>query len=174
MIQNDHESIFNESNNFSLQNKMSYVDMHYFLPSLNLLYSDRAGMSESIEIRTPFVDKEIAKLGLSICGNHKVTMFHTKQILKKASESWLPKDIIYRPKASFGAPLRAWFSGPLKNSLDDILSGHLVSNKIIKQDPIIKMINAFDEKKFDYSYQFWHLLFLEHWYRWARGLGAYH
>lgn len=147
-----------------LPTKMNFTDLHYFLPGLNLAYSDRASMYASTEVRTPFVDIEVAKAAFQIGGDRKTDMRKTKIALKQAAEAWLPSEIVYRPKASFGVPLRSWMRGPLAERVKAMSSGgKLVELGYIDRERTQTMLTEFLENKFDWSYQLWHLLALETW-----------
>ena len=89
-------------------NRMCLADSRLFLPGLNLTYTDRASMAASTEVRVPFVDPVVFRAAFSLTGDDKVSGRTGKVALKQAAQAWLPDEIIYRPKASFSAPLRAW------------------------------------------------------------------
>ena len=95
-----------------------------FLPGLNLAYTDRASMAASVEVRVPFVDPVVARAAFSIDGSDEdPRRTPGKVALKEAAVSWLPREIVDRPKASFSAPLRAWVRGDLQEVIDDVLVG---------------------------------------------------
>ena len=121
-IYNDHKSIFNSNYKNDLVNKMCYTDINMFMNGLNLTYTDRSSMAASVEVRVPFIDKKLITKGMSIPGKFKFKNKQSKYILKKIAEKLLPNKIIYRPKASFGAPIRSWISGDLKELVDKYLS----------------------------------------------------
>ena len=80
------------------------------------------------------------------------------------AERYLPHDIIYRPKAAFGAPLRQWISNDLREMIDDTLSYSNLKNRgWVDPDICLKMIRDDREGKHDYSYQIYQLLTLEIW-----------
>ncbi|MGO9159831.1 MAG: asparagine synthase-related protein [Streptosporangiaceae bacterium] len=57
--------------------------------------------------------------------------------LKQVAEKWLPEEIVYRPKASFSAPLRAWVRGDLQAVIRDVLvAGELVDSGMIRRDAL--------------------------------------
>ena len=93
------------------------------MAGLNLTYTDRASMAASVEVRVPFVDKVVAEAAFTIAGQDKIRGKVSKAALKDAAESWLPQEIVHRPKASFGAPLRAWVRNDLKELIGDVLVG---------------------------------------------------
>ena len=63
----------------------------------------------------------MAEAAFSIAGQDKIRRRQGKLALKRAAERWLPTEIVYRPKASFGAPLRAWVQGDLREVINDML-----------------------------------------------------
>lgn len=163
-LQDEHRGYFGYEACADLPTQMNYTDLHYFLPALNLTYSDRASMYASTEIRTPFVDLEVAKAAFQIGGSEKTSARMTKIALKQAAEAWLPKEIIYRPKASFGVPLRAWMRGPLAERVRAMtVEGKLVELGYIDAKIAQSMLTEFLENKTDWSYQLWHMLALETW-----------
>lgn len=163
-LMEQHRTHFEFAAGQDVPTQMNYTDLHYFLPGLNLAYSDRASMYASTEVRTPFVDMEVAKAAFCIGGHRKTNMRRTKIALKLAAEAWLPKEIIYRPKASFGVPLRAWMRGPLMERAKAMVNeGKLVDLGYIDRKATQTMLSEFLENKVDWSYQLWHLLALETW-----------
>lgn len=103
-------------------NDMLYLDTRYFLADHNLNYTDKAGMAEGVEIRVPYLDLEVVKFASTIPPSLKLHNGDLKHCLKLVGERYLPKDVIYRSKVGFGAPLRDWFQGPLRGWLHSELS----------------------------------------------------
>lgn len=81
---------------------------NFYLQDGILVKADRASMLESLELRSPFLDSELADLARRIPHRLKLRNGETKYILKKALESVLPKDVLYRRKKGFGVPLARW------------------------------------------------------------------
>lgn len=74
-----------------------------------LVKLDRASMMNSLEVRSPFLDIEVADFARKIPHQFKFKNGQTKYLLKKALESYLPHNILYRPKKGFGVPIGKWF-----------------------------------------------------------------
>jgi asparagine synthase (glutamine-hydrolysing) len=70
---------------------------------------DRASMMHGLEVRSPFLDLEVADFARKLPHQLKIRAGATKYLLKKAVEPLLPFDIIYRKKKGFGTPVGAWF-----------------------------------------------------------------
>ncbi len=165
-LRNEHKSLFNSKFKGDIINQICNVDIHMFMLGLNLTYSDRASMAASVEVRVPFIDKHVISEAMKIPGNLKIKKGISKYILKKAAETFLPKKIIYRPKASFGVPLRSWISTDLKEMVDNLLSEQSVNSRGLLNYPFIKNLIEKDRNgEADYSYQIYQLLTLELWCR---------
>ena len=84
-----------------------------------------------------------------------------------------PDEIIDRPKASFGVPLRAWVTNDLGALIDDLLvPGELVATGFLQPEPLSRLIADQRSGRRDNSKQIWQLLSLELWYRNARSAGV--
>ncbi|HEX4082312.1 MAG TPA: asparagine synthase (glutamine-hydrolyzing), partial [Acidimicrobiales bacterium] len=129
----EHDAIYADNTLPDAVSRMCLADSRLFLPGLNLAYTDRASMAASIEVRVPFVDPTVAAAAFSTPGPTKIRGRTSKAALKDAAAAWLPQEIIHRPKASFSAPLRAWISRDLKDTVDqELLGGELVASGFLR------------------------------------------
>ena len=165
-LREQHSRLFNGHYQDDPINQMCYTDIGLFMTGLNLTYTDRASMAASVEVRVPFIDKKVIEQAMALDGSLKFRKGESKYILKKVAEQYLPSDIIYRPKASFGAPIRSWISGPLKGMVDDILSESAVENRGIFNYGYIKELITNDRNGTeDNAYRIYQLLTVELWFR---------
>lgn len=88
--------------------KMQYLDMHLWLPGDILLKADKMSMAHSLELRVPFLDKEVMTMASTIPGELRVNQKDTKYVLRRASEKVLPQEWADRPKVGFPVPIRYW------------------------------------------------------------------
>jgi asparagine synthase (glutamine-hydrolysing) len=168
-----HSDIYNDNSLPDEVNRMCLADTRLFLAGLNLAYTDRASMAASVEVRVPFVDPIVAQAAFTIPGRDKIRGRQGKVALKRAAESWLPREIVYRPKASFSAPLRAWVRNDLQEVINDsLVRGELVGSGIIRADALRRLISDEKAGREDHAKQIWQLLTLELWYRNMRSLGV--
>ena len=168
-----HSDIYNDNWLRDEINRMCLADSRLFLAGLNLAYTDRASMAASVEVRVPFVDPIVAQAAFAIPGRDKIRGRQSKVALKRAAESWLPREIVHRPKASFSAPLRAWVRNDLQEVINDALvRGELVGSGIIRADALRRLISDEKAGREDHAKQIWQLLTLELWYRNMRSLGV--
>ncbi len=169
----EHAAIYNDNELSDEVNRMCLADTRLFMAGLNLTYTDRASMAASVEVRVPFVDKVVAEAAFTISGQDKIRGKVQKAALKDAAENWLPHEITRRPKASFGAPLRAWVRNDLKELIGDVLvAGELVQAGMLRKPALQKLIADEQAGREDYAKQIWQLLSMELWYRQVRDAGV--
>ena len=162
----EHAAVYTEGPADDHVNRMCLTDTRLFLPGLNLAYTDRASMAASTEVRVPYVDKEVATAAFAIPGSAKIAGRERKAILKQAAEAWLPKEIVYRPKGLFSAPLRAWIRRDLLRMVEDLVAGGtLVTTGLVDKQMVRTMIDEDRRGAADRSKEIWQLLTLEVWYR---------
>ncbi|MFF7047059.1 asparagine synthase (glutamine-hydrolyzing) [Streptomyces griseorubiginosus] len=147
-------------------NRMCLADARMFLPGLNLTYTDRSSMAASTEVRVPYVDVEVVKAAFAVPGDRKIVKRQGKAVLKEAATSILPREIVYRPKGLFSAPLRAWMSRDLAPLVREVVNdGELVRSGFLRRDALNRMVAEDAAGQQDYSKHLWHVLTLEYWYR---------
>ena len=169
----EHADIYDDNELDDEVNRMCLADARLFMAGLNLTYTDRASMAASVEVRVPFVDKIVAEAAFTIAGKDKIRGRVSKAALKDAAESWLPREIVHRPKASFGAPLRAWVRNDLRELIGDVLvGGELVQLGLLREQPLRQLIADEQAGREDNAKQIWQLLSMELWYRQVRAAGV--
>ncbi len=164
----EHADIYQDNELDDFVNRMCLGDSRMFLPGLNLTYTDRSSMAASTEVRVPYVDVEVVKAAFAFPGERKIAGRQGKAVLKEAATSILPKEIVYRPKGLFSAPLRAWMSRDLAPLVREVINdGVLVNSGFLRRDALQKLVAADAAGQSDYSKHLWHVLTLEYWYRGA-------
>ncbi len=146
--------------------RLLYVDAKTFLPCLNLTYTDKMSMAASVEVRVPLLDNEIVDLTSRIPSNLKLRGWRRKYIFKKSQEGVLPHEIIWRPKAGFGAPIRSWLASDLTPVAQELLSASSIDARgLIDKDEVRRMWAANVSGAADFSMRLYALLSLEIWSR---------
>jgi len=148
----------------SLLNQILYWEMKTFLVDHNLNYTDKMGMAIGVEARVPFLDMDLIEFAATLPPDVKIKGNETKYILKKVAERYLPKDVIYRPKTGFGAPVRKWITSDLQPIIDERLSiDRIKARGIFNPESVWDLINQNKSGKIDASYSIWALLAIESW-----------
>jgi asparagine synthase (glutamine-hydrolysing) len=147
-----------------LLNQMLYWDMKYFLTDHNLNYTDKLSMAVGVEVRVPFLDKELVEFSTMIPPGLKLKGITTKYLLKKVMERYLPLEVIYRPKTGFGVPLRDWIVNDLKDFIEERLIHNPAVTDIFNDNEIKKLLKNNQENKLDASYTILALMAIVSWY----------
>lgn len=144
--------------------RMLALEQCFFLPDHNLTYTDKMSMAVGVEVRVPFLDLDLVEFAATIPSEYKQRGRHSKWVLKKAMEAYLPHDVIYRPKSGFGAPLRRWLRVELKDWLADVLSTEsLRSRGLFDPQAVQLLITSNAEGRIDASYTLLSLACIEIW-----------
>jgi asparagine synthase (glutamine-hydrolysing) len=89
-----------------LLSNMLNIELGTYLSRHNLLYHDKMGMANGVEIRVPLLDLDLLTFSQTVPSSLKVKGFTGKYLFRKVMEKYLPKAIIQRSKTGFGAPIR--------------------------------------------------------------------
>lgn len=161
-----HFDYFDQAGELEYLNQMCFVDCKMFLPGLNLMYSDKATMAAGVEGRPPLVDHKVVEFAFSIPAKYKIHGLQSKYVFKKAMETLLPHEVIYRPKAPFGAPLRSWVKNGLEVLMRDLLSEERIKRRGYLNPAYVQKIIADDRAgQQDNAHRIWALLTLEMWFK---------
>ena len=159
-----HRGYFDRVRDADPLNRMLYVDFKTFLPCLNLAYTDKTSMAANLEVRVPFLNVELVKLAARMPVDLKLKGLQRKYILKRAAEKLLPRDIVWRKKAGFGAPIRSWLRGPLRPMVEQLLSETIIAKRgLFNPAEVKRMVDVNLSGKEDFNLQVFQLLTLELW-----------
>lgn len=89
--------------------KMQYLDLNLWLPGDILLKADKMSMAHSLELRVPFLDKEVIRAASMLPANQRIGGGESKRALRIAAKEVLPDAWARRPKVGFPVPIRHWF-----------------------------------------------------------------
>jgi asparagine synthase (glutamine-hydrolysing) len=145
--------------------RMQATDLATWLPGNMLERGDRMTMAEGLEVRVPFLDKELVAFGMALPERLKVQNGVGKRIVRHWAKDLLPAQILNRPKWGFRVPLANWFRGPLRDMLHGYLSA---SNGLVghygNPGAVARLLAAHDLGQVDASEALWTLLTTEIWY----------
>ncbi len=110
-----------ESCDLDCVTQMMYADTLIYMPQDILLKVDRASMAHSLEVRAPFLDREVVELAFSLPRNWHRRHFSGKRMLKETFYDYLPPTLWKRRKQGFSVPVHEWFRNELKQELSVML-----------------------------------------------------
>ncbi len=138
-------------------NDIMRTDLEKYVPGNMLVKSDRMAMANSLEVRTPFLDKDFAEFCIQLPENLKLDHQNDKIILREAMQNYWTETIKKRHKQGFGSSVEKWFE---EESLTD-LSDDLLKNKEAK---VFDFINFNETQTFlNKDKKHWNLLQLAIW-----------
>ncbi|HWN11081.1 MAG TPA: asparagine synthase (glutamine-hydrolyzing) [Pyrinomonadaceae bacterium] len=148
--------------------RMSYLELKLRLPELLLMRVDKMTMANSVEARVPFLDHRLVEYAMSLPVDLKIQGRSGKHILKRALESVLPHEVLYRRKRGFGAPIREWFRGPGGEMLNELIMNSSIRRRgLFDYAFIARLMDEHQSRKRDWSFHLWALLNVSLWYdRW--------
>lgn len=88
--------------------KMQYLDLHLWMVGDILLKADKMSMANSLELRVPFLDKEVMALAGELPVDYRVNQKNTKYAMRLAAKRHLPEEVAKRRKLGFPVPIRVW------------------------------------------------------------------
>lgn len=166
-----HEDILERDPHADYLKRMIYLEFKNRLPELLLMRVDKVSMATSVEARVPFLDHRLVEYSMMIPAGLKTKNGETKYILKKAVEGIVPRNIIYRKKQGFAAPVNEWLRSEWSGFLREKLThSALLKEKHFSQDFIQATMSRHIERRRDEGQNLWNLLNLTLWYEyWIEG-----
>jgi asparagine synthase (glutamine-hydrolysing) len=129
-----------------------------------LVKVDRASMMNSLEVRSPFLDRDLAQFVSRLPANMKMKGTNRKYLLRRTMRGRLPENILRRGKKGFGIPTAAWLRGPLKEMLLTTLSAaRLKEGGIFRPDAALGMVDRHLSGAADYRKEIWAIFIFELW-----------
>lgn len=129
-------------------------DALVYLPQDILVKVDRASMAHSLEVRAPFLDRQVVELAFSFPRIWHRRWFSGKRVLNKAFSDLLPKEIWNRRKQGFGVPIHHWFRGALGEDLEDLLNQN---DTPLEKDIVMDLLAVHRQKSRDHGYRLWNI-----------------
>jgi asparagine synthase (glutamine-hydrolysing) len=163
-----HNHCFDQAQHADFLNQMLYLDTKIFMTTLNLAYNDKMSMANSVEVRVPFLNRELAEFVAWNVPPHlklKGGLFPaTKYVFRKAMSGVLPQEVLRQPKAGFAAPTDYWLANDLREMTDDLLSdGRIQARGLFRPAAVRKFVLEHRLGRQDWSMQIWQFLTLELW-----------
>jgi asparagine synthase (glutamine-hydrolysing) len=160
-----HRERFAESAGADRIARLQDVDVGLYLADDLLVQTDRAGMAHGLEIRVPFLDREVAALALGLPRRAKVGIWQTKRVLRRAARPLLPAAVVRQPKRGFCAPAAAWLRGPLLPFASDVLSGETLRRQgYFRAEAVHAILARHVSRREDLSRPLWALIAFTLWH----------
>lgn len=145
--------------------RMQYLDINMWMMGDILLKADKMSMSHSLELRVPFLDKEVMKLAQTLPLSRRVNLTNTKLALRKAAAKTLPQKTSEKPKLGFPVPIRVWLK---EDKYYELVKAEFLSetaNKYFNTKGLIKLLDQHKLGKKDNSRKIWTVYTFLVWYK---------
>lgn len=147
--------------------KMQYLDIHQFMPKDILLKADKMSMANSMELRVPFLDKEVTKVAEGIPTKYLLNSKDSKYALRMAANRHLPEAWARREKLGFPVPVSAWLHDQdIYEAVRSLFAADF-ANEFFDQDAILKMVDDYynDRGQTDDRRKIWTVYTFLVWYK---------
>lgn len=146
-------------------NRVFYCDIKTYLPEDILAVTDRMSMHHSLEVRVPFVDHKLLEFCATIPPAMKMRWFRKKYLLKKATRSLLPKEVIHHRKQGFVGPMTQWLKRDLRGFVTETLSPENLSRHgYLNAATVNRILDEHMSGRQIHDTLIWSMLIFQKWY----------
>lgn len=143
-----------------------HVYLRQFLLDDILVKVDRCSMMHSLEVRAPFLDRDVAEFVARLPVEYKLRGFKRKYLLKKACADVLPPEILHRNKRGFQIPVAAWLRGELRPLVEELLGEDFLRQQgLFAPRAVRALVDAHQRGEQDLRKPLWTLLVLQLWWK---------
>lgn len=143
-----------DKNNYDNVTTMQYIDMNTWLEGDILLKADKMSMAHSLEVRVPFLDKEVLKCAEGLTLSQKVNKNNTKVLLREAFKDIVPPYMKEKKKLGFPTPIRVWLKSDLGKYVREIINNADV-DELINKKYVINLLDEHIQGEKDNSRKVW-------------------
>ena len=155
--------LYAESTDWDPVARMQHVDLFTWLRGDILVKADKMTMAHSLELRVPFLDREVFAVASEIPRREKLAGGTTKYALRQALADIVPQHVLHRPKLGFPVPIRHWLQEEIypwaSAVVRDSQAGHLIDLVAVHS-----MLDAHRRGPVDHSRRLWAVLVFLIWH----------
>ncbi|MGL5346254.1 MAG: asparagine synthase (glutamine-hydrolyzing) [Peptostreptococcaceae bacterium] len=157
-----------EEKKYDYVTTMQNIDINTWLEGDILLKADKMSMASSIELRVPFLDKEVFTLAQNLKLDQKISKNNTKVLLREAFKDIVPNYMVEKKKLGFPTPIRVWLKEELGDYVKKTVREAQVDNMIDKEYALYLLDEHIKGKKDNsrkvwtiFTFCLWHMIFVE-------------
>lgn len=145
--------------------QMQYLDINVWMVHDILLKADKMSMANSLEVRVPFLDKEVFQVASRIPRQYKVEGEVTKRAFRKTAQEVLPEKVADKKKLGFPVPIRVWMrEEPYYSRIKEAFTSE-EAQQFFHTDYLLKLLEQHKAEKYDNSRKIWTVFMFLLWYQ---------
>lgn len=144
--------------------KMQYLDINMWMVGDILLKADRMSMANSLELRVPFLDKEVFKVASSLPTRLRCNKHNTKYAMRKAAVRHMPEATAEKEKLGFPVPTRVWLRDEKYYNVVKTKFKGKTAEKFFNTDVLVAWLDSHFSGKEDNSRRVWTIYVFLVWY----------
>lgn len=144
--------------------RMQYLDINRWMVGDILLKADRMSMAHSLELRVPFLDKEVFEVASRIPVKHRVAAGTTKYAMRLAAERHVPESAATKPKLGFPVPIRVWLREDAYYNKVKTAFESPAARRYFRTEELLRLLEQHRRGKKDNSRKIWTVYMFLVWY----------
>ncbi|MBC7959486.1 MAG: asparagine synthase (glutamine-hydrolyzing) [Vallitaleaceae bacterium] len=144
--------------------QMQYLDIHMWLQGDILLKADKMSMAHSLELRVPFLDKEVMRVAGMLPLKYRVQPKVTKVAMRLAAQKMVPAATANKPKLGFPVPIREWLKQDHYQTIVKEAFTSAAAQKYFDTEALLKLLKDHYNLKKDNSRKIWTIYMFLVWY----------
>ncbi len=145
--------------------KMQFIDLNLWMVGDILLKADKMSMANSLEVRVPFLDKEVFNVARKLPTDYRVNRRATKYAFRMASKKFLPEATAVKKKLGFPVPIRVWLKEDKYYNIIKEAFTSPAAEQYFNTDRIMKYLDDHRAGKGDYSRKVWTVYMFLIWHK---------
>lgn len=157
------KSYYDKVSDLDVVTKMQYIDFNFWLIYDILLKADKMSMANSLEVRVPYLDREVIEYASKLPSKYKIVGNETKYAFRKVAKEELADKVADKKKLGFPVPIREWLKED--DVYQEVKNMFLESEYFFKPKKIIKLLDDHRAGKRDNSRKIWTIYTFLVWYQ---------
>lgn len=157
------KSYYDKVSDLDVVTKMQYIDFNFWLIYDILLKADKMSMANSLEVRVPYLDREVIEYASKLPSKYKIVGNETKYAFRKVAKEELADKVADKKKLGFPVPIREWLKED--DVYQEVKNMFLESEYFFKPKKIIKLLDDHKAGKTDNSRKIWTIYTFLVWYQ---------
>ncbi len=140
------------------------LDLHFWLPNDILQKADKMSMAASLELRVPYLDREVFSLACRLRDTEKVNSHYTKAVLRYAARDFVGDEVAFRQKKGFPVPIRLWLrQAPFFCRVADAFSSQ-IADTFFDRAQLLSLLSEHKEGRANHARKIWCIYTFLVWY----------